>query len=237
MNHIGMKTGLLFLFILMDIVSLRAQDSTVVTIKSGSSVKDVLKSNDIFYYPHFIPGIAYFRNGTKAAAMMNYDKLADQMLFISPNKDTLALTDEKTIKFIALAQDTFYFNEGYIKLLASNSVVKLAQKQVWELADIRKIGSHDRPATSYSVTSYRTLTDGFGRTLDLALNEDILLRKNTSYFFGNNYNQFVLAGKKNLLLFFPKKEKVLSDYIKLNDINFTKKVDLEKIVQFLAEVN
>ena len=82
---------------------------------------------------------------------------------------------------------------------------KLAEKKIWEVADIRKMGSHNRPSTTFAITSYRTLTDVFGKTHDLVLNEDLVLRKKAHCYYGDMYNHFVLAGKKNLLLFFPKK--------------------------------
>ena len=166
---------------------------------------------------------------------MNYNSLTDEMLFIDPKGDTLALKDEKTVKFITLDKDTFYYYEGYIRLVASNSIVKLAEKQVWEVADIRKIGSYNRPSTTFAITSYSTLTDRFGSSHDLLLNEDLVLRKKANYYFGDIYNHFAPAGKKNLLLLFPKGQNSLANYLKENKVNFDKKDDLQKITQFLEQ--
>ena len=230
-----MKTRLLFLFILVNYYNGWAQDSTLVTIKAGSSIKDVLTTTDIFFYPQYTSGKVIFRDGTNATAMMNYNSLFDQILFIDPKGDTLALKDEKTIKLITLDKDTFYYDEGYIRLVSSNNVVKLGEKRIWEVVDIRKIGSHNIPSTSFAITSYSTLTDGFGKTHDLILNEDVLLRKKANYYFGDMYNQFVAVGKKNLLLLYPKKQNSLANYLKENKVNFTKKDDLEKVAQFLEQ--
>jgi hypothetical protein len=116
-------------------------------------------------------------------------------------------------------------------------VAKLAEKKYWEVADIRKIGSHGRPSTTFAVTSYSTITDRFGRTYDLVLNEDILLRKNTIYYIGDKYNHFVVANKKNLLLLFPKEQSTVTDYLKEQKIDFTKRADLEKLLAFLAQIH
>lgn len=230
-----MKAPLLLLFILVGYSNLKAQDSTFVTIKAGSRIKDVLAATDIFFCPEFISGSVFFKNGIVANAKMNYDNLADQMLFIDPKGDTLALDAEKTIKFIALGKDTFYYFDGYVRLVASNSIVKLAERKTWEVADIRKIGSHDRQAKTYAVTSFITLTNGYGKAYDLILNEDIVLRKKAQYYFGNNYNSFVPATKKNLLSFFPKQENILVKYLKEDHVNFNEKHDLEKLAQFLEQ--
>jgi hypothetical protein len=230
-----MKAPLLFLFILIGYSNLWAQEPTLVTIKTGTRIRDVIPLSDILLHPQFISGNVFFRNGSVATGKMNYNSLIDQMLFIDPNGDTLALKDEKTIKFITLGKDTFYYADGFVRLVASNSVVKLAEKKIWELADVRKIGSHNRPATTFAVTPLGKLTDGFGRTYDLVTDEEWLLRKQPRYYFGDTYDRFLPAGKNNLLSFFPKMQNALANYLKENKVNFHKKDDLEKIAQFLAQ--
>jgi hypothetical protein len=232
-----MKACLLLLFIFTGYFNLSAQDSTLVTIKAGNRVKDVLTPTDIYYYPQFTNGKVFFRNGEKAAAKMNYTRLFDQILFISPKGDTLAVANEKTIKFIVVDQDTFYFDEGYVRVIADHSVVKLGEKQIWIVADIRKIGTHNRPTSTVAVESFSTYTDGTdaAKSHDLLINEDIVLRKETQYFFGDEYNHFVRAGKKKLLLLFPKDEQGIENYLKENKIDFDKKDDLEKLAQFLGQ--
>ena len=230
-----MKAPLLFLFILIGYSNLFAQDSTLVTIKTGMRIRDVISLSDIFLHPQFITGNVFFRNGMIATGKMNYNSLSDQMLFIDPNGDTLALKDEKTIKFIALGDDTFYYVDGYVRLVTSNNVIKLVERKIWEVADVRKIGSHNRPAATFAVSPLGKITDGFGRTYDLVTDEDWVLRKRSRYYFGDTYDRFLPAAKNNLMSFFPKMQKVLSNYLKENKVNFHKKDDLEKVAQFLAQ--
>jgi len=231
-----MKALLLLFFILIGYLNLSAQDSTLVIIKTGNKIMDVLTSTDIFYYSQFTNGKVFFRDGTKGAAKMNYSRLFDQMLYIDPKGDTLALADEKTIKFITVDLDTFYFDEGYVRLVAGNNVVKLAEKQIWVMADIRKIGTHNKSTTTFAVESFSTYTNGSdaAKSKELILNEDIVLRKETQYYFGDEYNHFVRAGKKRLLLLFPKEQQGIENYLKENNVNFDKKEDLEKLAQFLG---
>jgi len=231
-----MKIRLLFLLVLLNSGGVWAQDITYATIKTGLSVKDVLGPTDIYYYAQFMPAKVYFRDGAKSAALMNYSTLVDQILFIDPKGDTLALLDGQTIKYISMDKDTFYFHEGYLRHVAGNSSVKLAERRVWELADIRKIGSHNRPATTYAVNSYSSLIDIFGKSHELIMNEDVVLRKKSLYFFGDNYYSFTHADKKNFLGLFPKQEERLSDYIKENKVKFDNGEDLKNLVQFLGQI-
>lgn len=234
-----MKALSLLLFILLSNSYLAAQDSTLVTIKAGNRVDDVLKPADIFYYPQFTNGQVFFRDGSKALGKMNYSRLFDQVLFIGPKGDTLALADEKTIKFIAIGQDTFFYDEGYIRLIENSGVVKLAEKQIWVVADVRKIGTHNRPTSTVAVTSFSTYADVIGRakSYDLLINEDIVIRRETYYYFGDEYNKFARAGKKRLLLLFPKEQMNLENYLKENKVNFDKRDDLEKLAQFLSQLH
>ena len=232
-----MKPLLLFLFILTGYSYLSAQDS-LVTIKAGYRVRDVLSPADMYHYSQFTDGNVILRDGTMIPVKMNYSRLFDQMLFINHKGDTLALADEKNIKFIAIDKDTFYYEGGYVRIIADNDFVKLAEKQVWVVADVRKIGTHNTPKTTVAITSLTTYTDGTdaAKSRDLILNEDILLRKETQYYFGNAYNHFVRSGKKRLLQLFPKEELSIENYLKTNKVNFDKKDDMEKLAQFLTQL-
>jgi len=229
--------SLLLLFILIGYTDLSAQDSTFVTIKTGQSVKDVLTTSDIYHYPQFTNGKVFLRDGSMALGKMNYNRLYGQMLFINPIGDTLALADEKNIKFIVIDKDTFYYDGGYLRLMANGGVVKLTEKQIWVLADIRKIGTHNRPTTTVAVTSFSSYTDGrdAAKSKDLIMNEDVVLRKETQYYFGDKYNLFVPASKKGLLQIFPKEQREIDNYLKENKVNFNKKEDVEKLYQFLLQ--
>ena len=233
-----MKALRLLLIFLIGYSGLSAQDSTLVTIKTGQKVTDVLTYADIYYYPQFIYSKVFFKDGSVADPYMNYNRLYDQMLFISEKGDTLALDDEKNIEFIVNDWDVFYYDGGYLRLITDDSVVKLAEKQVWLVADVRKIGTHNIPKNTVAITSLTTYSDGrdAAKSKDLILNEDILLRKETQYFFGDKYNHFVRAGKKRLLHLFPKEEVSIENYLKENKVNFDKKDDLEKLTLFLKKL-
>ena len=168
---------------------------------------------------------------------MNYSRLYGQMLFINPKNDTLALADEKNIKFIVIDQDTFYYYEGYMRLITDNGAVKLTEKQIWVMADIRKIGTHGRATTTVAVTSFSSYTDNLdaAKSKDLIMNEDIVLRKDIQYYLGDKYNLFVPASKKGLHQLFPKEHSSIENYLKENKVNFNKKEDVEKLYLFLCQ--
>jgi hypothetical protein len=234
-----MKEILLLFIILVGHSDLPAQDSTIVSIKAGYRVKEVLSPSQIYYYPQFIYGKVFLKDGSRAGAKLNYTRLYDQMLFIDPKGDTLALADEKTIKFIVVDKDTLYFDEGYVRLISNYGEVKLAEKQLWVVADVRKMGTHDTPKNTVAITSVGNLADPAGRakSYDFLLNEDIIIKKEIQYYFGDEYNHFARASKKRLLLLFPKDQPGIENYLKENKVDFDNKSDLEKLAQFLDQLH
>jgi hypothetical protein len=219
-------------------MDLSAQDSTLVTIKPGNKVSDVLPQAEIYYYPEFTNGKVVLKDGKIVGAKMNYNRVFDQMLFLGQKEDTFALSVEKEINFIAIGEDRFYYNQGFIRIIVDNDFVKLAEKQTWTVADIRKIGLLGSPKTTVAIQSLTQYTNGLdaAKSKDLVLNEEIVLRKETEYYFGNVDHHFVRASKKKLLDLFPKDEVSIENYLKQNKVDFDKKEDLEKLAQFISQL-
>jgi hypothetical protein len=234
-----MKELLSLFFILIGYADLRAQDSTLVTVKAGEKIEDVLKSSDIYFYPQFVYSKILFKDGKVADPYMNYNRLYDQMLFISEKGDTLALTDVKNIEFIVNDWDVFYYSGGYLRLIADDTVIKLAEKQVWTVADVRKMGTHNTPTNTVAITSVGYFSNGqdAAKSKELILNAETLLRKETQYYFGDQYNHFVPASKKRLLNLFHKDERKIENYLNENKIKFDRKDDLLKLCQFLQQLH
>jgi len=234
-----MKALILLFFILISYTDLAAQDSTLVTVKAGEKIEDVLKSSDIYFYPQFIYSKILFKDGKVADPYMNYNRLYDQMLFINEKGDTLALADVKNIEFIVNDWDIFYYNGGYLRLIADDTVIKLAERQIWAVADVRKMGAFNTPTNTVAITSVGYLSTGHdaAKSKELILNAETVLRKETQYYFGDKYNHFVRASKKRLLNLFPKEERKIENYLNENKVNFDKKDDLEKLCQFLRQLD
>ena len=233
-----MKALLLLFPILIGYTDLPAQDSTLVTVKAGERFEDVLKPSDIYFYPQFIYSKVLFKDGRVADPYMNYNRLYDQMLFISEKGDTLALTDVKNLEFIVNDWDIFYYSGGYLRLIADDTVIKLAEKQIWVVADVRKMGTHNTPTNTVAITSVGYLSSGqdAAKSKELIMNAETVIRKETQYYFGDKYNHFVRASKKRLLNLFPKEERKIENYLNENKVNFDKKDDLEKLCQFIRQL-
>ena len=229
-----MKYLLLFVVFFAFCANVIAQKKNLVTVKAGNNIMDVIPVAEVFSYPQFTNGFVFLRNGTIAEAKLNHNRLVDEMHFINLQGDTMALDNEKNIRYVVIANDTFYYDKGYVRQLVNRNAVKLAVKRVWVVADTRQVGAYNSTNNSVGMLSFTSINEG-GRLYDLIVNEDVILKKLELYYFGNSYNNFVVANKANLLTMFPKEEKRISMYLKENKVNFSRREDVEKIVSFLSE--
>ena len=230
-----MKILLLILFVLLNHPGVFAQKKKYVTVKAGDKIMNVLSSTDILYYPVFTKGNVIRKDGSMISVQLNYNRLVDEMHFVGPQGDTMALANEVTLKYIAIGKDTFLFHDGgYIKIIANSGRAKLAQKQIWMISDSRLVGAYNTSNSSTSMTSITSYVEG-GKLYDMTVNADIVLKKIELFYLGNNSNQFVLANKKNVLTLFPEWNRI-EIYLKENKIDFTKENDLIKLTSYLAEI-
>jgi len=211
-----------------------AQHAKFASLTAGSHVLDVLSASDIYYFSKFTMGKVFFKDGSKSEAKLNYSSLLDEMQFINANGDTLALADEKNIQFIAIDNELFYYEKGYVRFLSGNSVIKLATSYVWRVGEKSKTNVYNSKSLASSTISLASYFI-FGLSRDLVVNQDLELTKEEQFYFGDKNNHIVLAGKKNLLTLFPKEKSRIETYLKDNKVDFANKNDLEKIVNFLKQ--
>lgn len=216
--------------------SLNAQDSTII-VKAGKSFTESVPITDIYQYAQFTYGKVFFKAGDSTSAKLNYHKFLDAMQFIDLKGDTLKIVNAALIKFIRINNDVFYFDDqdGFVNLIKESNGIKLAAKRTLRMTGRSKIGAYGMESPSNSIATISTLNTQTNN-YNLVPMEDITLSKKTEYYFGDKYNQFALATKKNLSRQFSKNSKELTAYLKDNNIDLNKKEDVEKLLEFLASL-
>jgi hypothetical protein len=230
-----MKLQPLFPLLLLCHCNLFAQKNATIIVKAGNTIKESVPTIDLYEYPQFINGTIFFRDGNSSGAAMNYNRFLDEMQFITAKGDTLTLINEKNIRFINIVKDTFFYDQGYIKLINSTVNVKLGIKEMLGIIDKKKIGGYGMSSSTTAIDSYSSYNDGM-QYYNITVMQDLVLAKKAQYYIGDVYNHFVLASKKNVINLFPKQEQAVIRYLKENTIVFNNKEDLEKLVQFLEHL-
>ena len=225
---------LLPLFVLAFCCSAHAQDSAII-LKAGMSINESISITDLYEYPQFVYGKVFFKPGDSSSGRLNYNRLVGQMQFIDFKGDTLNIADPGTIKSIRINNDLFYYDEGYVKLIKDSNTIKLAAKQTLRVVNKEKTGAYNMPSSTSAIDSYGSYMSE-GKMYKLVPREDIVLKKQTQYYFGDKFNHFILANKKNLLRLYSKQNVSLNAYLKENNVDFTSQEDLEKLLQYLANL-
>jgi len=223
--------SLLSLIILLSYSSIAFSQATeIITVKAGQTFSDVYK--EIYRYPQFTPGRVYFKNGEVSAGKLNYSLLSEEILFISPTGDTLALDDKTSIRYITIEKDTFYYDDGFLELLENYNPAKLVVKQKIKFADKKKIGAFGAASSTIKTDSDDTFLGD--RRYNFQIAEDLVFKKETQFYINDASNNFLVVNKKNLIKVFPNKKDNIESFLKENNINLHLEKDLKKLMQFLV---
>src|SRR5215218_2516795 len=152
------------------------QGQEVVVIPAGSNLMEVMTGARVYYYPNFMSGESFFKDGTTAKGRLNYNILNEEVEFISARGDTMAIAKDQmlNIKYLQIDTTTFYYNHGYLRKLKENKEGKLAARQYWVVVKRQKIGGYGEPISSTAAIFSATFYHIFGTfTPNLVMQENI----------------------------------------------------------------
>ncbi len=225
---------LLLFFSSLFTADVAAQKKKFFKIDPGEKVSEKIPREEMYCYPEFVTGKVYLRNNTYSVVKMNYNSLFAEMQFIDPKNDTLSLADEKMIKLIVINADSFFYKDGYLKLILDDGKVKLANKKIITFANRQKLGGFGEPSNG-SIDTYNTIsTQSFFK--DLVAMEIITMVKDSLFYIGNSFDNFKVVNKKNLLEIYSHNQKYVKTYLKNNKVDFSNEEDLKKMIGYLNKI-
>jgi len=181
-----------------------------------------------------MPGSVYYKDNTASAARFNLNLVNGEMQFINPLEDTMTVADERTIQYIVIKTDTFYYDKVYVDLIHGNATAKLGKVVAIVPGDIQKVGGYGQASSSSAINTYSYFSSG-GQIARLNQDKVIKLHKRTIYFIGDNFDHFLPVNKKNIYSMFTKQEPAIDNFIKENKIALDKEADLVKLIDFLEK--
>lgn len=214
-------------------ISLSAQKNELITVKAGTKIFDYFPVQERYRYPEFISGRVQFKNGIYSDTRLNYNFLLGEMEFIQ-SRDTLSIVNKKDIRYIVVAQDTFFYDKGYLELI-SGGPVKVVLKQYIKLKEVLKKDSYGTSSSGSATNSYGSLPVD-GNFYKLAANEDMVFQKTLEYYLATPASGFVQFSKKNVFQLFPQKEAAIKSYLKSNKVDFDSRDDLLRLADFLCSL-
>jgi hypothetical protein len=208
-----------------------AQKQELIVVKAGTKLQDYFTVKERYLYSEFTPGKILLKNGNYSVKKLNYNFLAGEIEFIEKT-DTLSIANKRDIKLIDVAQDTFYYDKGYIEQIR-NSYPKVGLKQFIELKEIQNKDTYGVSSTGSATTTYSSLPAD-GSFYKLVANKDMVFKKTIRYYISTKDSGFQFFKKKNVLALFPGSEDKIREYLKSNRVKFDSREDLLRLADFLG---
>ena len=152
-------------------ISLPAQKNELITVKAGTKLIDYFTVAERYLYSEFTTGRILLKNGNYSDRKLNYNQLAGEMEFIQ-GRDTLSIANKKDIKLILVAQDTFYYDKGYVEQLRGGKI-KVGLKQYVELKEKQNMDSYGTSSSGSATTSFGSMPVD-GNFYKLTANKDLM---------------------------------------------------------------
>ncbi len=211
-----------------------AQKSRTFKVNPGEKVTQAIPADVIYEYPEFKVGTVQFKNGRAGMAKMNYNSLLKEVEFINDKLDTTALDDAGSMQYLSIEKDTFYFDKVYLKLIINKKDVKLAENRILLLSNRQKIGGFGE-INGGSVETKEQVSSNANALKSLVAKEILTFTENRVWYFGDRFNRFKQASKKNVIEMFGKMKPGLEKFLEDKHINYYDEPDMRKLAAFLQE--
>ncbi|MFT3748599.1 MAG: hypothetical protein QM768_09795 [Agriterribacter sp.] len=211
-----------------------AQIQNGFPVKAGEIPDQVIPFNARYIFPEFKEGKATLRNGATSRQKFNYNCLLDEMQFITPAGDTLAIAAPAELRSIQVDTAVFYYDRLYLKQIKKQGKYILAvKKSIVQLPDKKEAGYNTYSGTS-SITTYSSIISG-SKEYKLQANNETIFIPVEYYFLGDEFGHFNRADKKAFFNLFTDKRKGLQEFIRQKKINFNNKDDIAALFDFCVD--
>jgi hypothetical protein len=188
----------------------------------------------VYLYPQFANGHVLLKNKQLASALVNYNRLSGQMLFINPKGDTLEFADPEKIEWVAVSNDTFqFFDKAYIqKMTHYADGINLYKKETIRYNGKEKKSGYGGYSTTTAANSINKVSSE-NKIEKISVDENALYVPTTTYYLGSPSGKYLLAVKKNFEKLFVQHEKKPGEYLQQNKVNFKSDTDLLALLAWL----
>jgi hypothetical protein len=228
----GMRKLICTATVILIFFSLHAQTSvTRVYIQGGKDAWENF-NKEVYLNPSFENGIVEYKNGKRYKSKLNYNRAVGAIQFIDEKGDTLALLEPEAISTASIGKELFYLKPVYLQKVLEKGKITLAKNEKIRIADKQKVGAMGIPHSEGTIDSYDRQYSRNNHYIDI--NEKLLLRKTTVYYFETADQPFTLVNKKNLLAAFPDSQEPIRKFIAENSTDFNKEEDIKQLAEFIG---
>lgn len=227
------KIWLIILFLPVTCSTVLAQEEKKYVLNPGEKPGWAIPLSESHALPSFKRGTVFFKNKTTGGGYLNYSYLSQEMFFVSGKGDTLALSEPREVDSVMIGKDVFYNTaEGFVKLDTIAGNVRLCRIYFFNVVNRQVVGAYGTPTNlGGNTTSVRFTSDYVASKL--TAQDIITLSRDGSFYAGTKASNLKPATKKNMGNVFGKKQNAYDLYLQQNNVNFSKREDIIKLVEFM----
>lgn len=213
-----------------------AQKQKFFTVQPGENIYDVVPKHDVYEYSDFLPGYVIFKNGVRSSAKFNYNFVHEDIQFISSKGDTLVIANAEEVKSVTIGKDEYYYTPNrFVKLDTVVGEARIGIAGFFTTVNRKRLSAYGSTIDG-GVDSYGSYIVPANTKLNLVPNVVTTVAYRKAMFIGNRFNYFVPVSKKNIFSFYPDKEQQLRKFLNDNNIDFTSREDVVKLVNYMESL-
>lgn len=236
----NLRLQFLILVLFSGQVTMSQQVQTIRTTETRIQVEKIADSSMVYLFPELVEARIILKDGRTTQAKINYNILLD-IIEIQTRTGMNAL-ETRSIKKVEIGETELIFREGegFLEVLSEGRFPLLLKRQIRVSAmPVRRgaFGGTDH-ASSIDVLSTLSTTDGLrGQTIMLenpgGQEMEISLRYNESFAIFKGDQLVRLNNARQLQRDFPEYRNELRDFLRRENINFSNRFDLMKLLMFM----
>jgi hypothetical protein len=183
-----------------------------------------------YLFPDFSQGTVLMKNGTENKALLNYNSLTEEMVFMDKGKMMAIGTSQlEYIDTIYIRNRKFFIlNDKFVELIL-HSTIDLYAEHKCKLIPPGKPAGYGGTSETSAVSTYSSLSSG-GRVYDLKLPDDYKVEPYIFYWLKRNGEMSKFSSIKQLMKLYDDKAELCKTYTKKYNVKYN---DQESIVQFI----
>jgi hypothetical protein len=200
------------------------------TVKINTIEKNTIAG---FLYPEYEPGKVISPDGTYGKALLNFNCITKEMLFISPKGDTLKISHPETLAMVTIATDTFcYFQNTFLKKATHFA----AAPDLFQKMDLKSSYDEEKGAYGYSAITGGTGSGTFvsrGGTTYIEEDKNLVYKRSEDMLVSDGKGKFLPVKQNNFYKLFPQFKNELKSFATTNNTNFDKMKDVISYIEYI----
>ena len=186
-----------------------------------------------YVYPEFIKGSVLMKSGVKNDAMLNYNALTEETIFIKDGKN-LAITRLEDIDTVYIGNTRFIILKNKFVEIIYHNKYDLYAGYKGSIVDPGKPAAYGGTSQTSSVTTYSTFLSN-GQAYELQLPEGVETKGTTEYWLKKDGQVQLFLNIRQLARLFEDKSDLFKKYVKENKVKLENEESLVGLIKFLEK--